>query len=1073
MFLRRAVYHPHKFSLSQNVWLAGKARKGGGSAPKKGGRGAAKRNQKAETIRTEHERDVDDLKTIQSTLKTKILSLNPDASINTTKDMKKQAALLDEIINLFVQAKEKYDKIIERATTIGYEGYEDIQKQADAIFGDLDDAGDENLTTITHLLKPFLNQLEEMLGLIEAEIDRIEGKTVLSEAQQYHSDKKLITFLKHADKIYNIIETLKKDFRSPDVVAQKKKAKISKQRIHAKVSDAVAREDKRNKQEIEEKMEKEKKKLEKERRQQEENKRKREQDARKKIQENKIPDNPEQYSKDQKHKIDVNDLLKSKTQLTSAEEEFDKQESKEEKEDKLASYYKMCVEFANWAKHKVYPTIQRYLEVSCLQKALERVTYSAVMLSEHRGKLTTLKNASHQIVRSFLHLHDEHIQPVIYAYLQLINGKILPAQAFNVLVQAITDEVNINLANSEFYDIALLKFLLEDLNPAENTKNDYEASAQPLLYGLHMGLRALHFNIIYLEWTADWKNMIKMIEYERGPWQILLTESKSEDGGFEIPAIMLEKIDPDAWMKTIQEIDDVDSQLQSTTRKKSRYNVLLQNRQKITSLKMLFEYVLNRTLIGYEKHKMSILRDQNGKIVKQKNAGEDQELKEHVMRTKKIIMWYEVLDNIEDETPEDLQMISTNQLNMLEFNPNIDLTVLRWIFDKTRTYWAQYETRRDTLDLAKEVFTKVPLKEIIDQFQQYFQNDFEPTKIENSVVKMQFASILNTQDYDFFSNLHETRHVMLFQLIKEKWCAELNIVNYFSFKRLLVTESTNSKVSEQLITYQQKCIYTDWQNFQKFWAGHLDTQYVWMQETKDTAANYRTLAQKYAAKHLDSDTSQFQMFHVFKELYVDTNPLSKATLKRQRQKKEITDKLYDTMTTKYPFAYNDQTGQIEEQPRYKNDMELLVKQQQAKRKEEKEKVDYLLEKIYKDGQKEFNLKLTPAEMKAVKRNMRKLKISLTDAENAILQEVKGQQPSAQTIVERSQNNSHVHVSQRPAGVSRLNVEDINNNQSQNEHSYGDEGETIWSYRAHRTRHKNRRASAAEQERQLQEQRGDY
>ena len=72
--------------------------------------------------------------------------------------------------------------------------------------------------------------------------------------------------------------------------------------------------------------------------------------------------------------------------------------------------------------------------------------------------------ASHQLCRSFLHLHDISIQAVIYAYLQPYYG-FINEKAFSVLHEAIRMEVDPegqNMCVSEFWDVAILQELLKD-----------------------------------------------------------------------------------------------------------------------------------------------------------------------------------------------------------------------------------------------------------------------------------------------------------------------------------------------------------------------------------------------------------------------------------------------------------------------------------------------------------------------------------------------------------------------------------------------------------------------------------
>ena len=128
----------------------------------------------------------------------------------------------------------------------------------------------------------------------------------------------------------------------------------------------------------------------------------------------------------------------------------------------LTTYYWMCNEFADWCKKEVYVTLETKLRTKQLKSSLQKLSYCAAVLTENKGVPYSLAQVSHQLLRSFLHLHDQNMQSIISTYLKCYYEVVTEDEAFFVLKKAIENEVENFAEVSEYYDISLLKEILHD-----------------------------------------------------------------------------------------------------------------------------------------------------------------------------------------------------------------------------------------------------------------------------------------------------------------------------------------------------------------------------------------------------------------------------------------------------------------------------------------------------------------------------------------------------------------------------------------------------------------------------------
>lgn len=137
-----------------------------------------------------------------------------------------------------------------------------------------------------------------------------------------------------------------------------------------------------------------------------------------------------------------------------------------------------CKNLAAESKGTLYAVMQQYVRTGDMEPDLWKLGTSAVALSQNHGIPMTPQQISHQLIRSFLHMHDVSLQAVIYAYLRYYYGLISESEAFTALVYAIQHEIKYYYHLSEVWDIAILRSLFKEFNI--NAYNTQPASTQQM-----------------------------------------------------------------------------------------------------------------------------------------------------------------------------------------------------------------------------------------------------------------------------------------------------------------------------------------------------------------------------------------------------------------------------------------------------------------------------------------------------------------------------------------------------------------------------------------------------------------
>jgi hypothetical protein len=234
------------------------------------------------------------------------------------------------------------------------------------------------------------------------------------------------------------------------------------------------------------------------------------------------------------HKENADRLIKQKIERINQKKEMERAEEERKKNILSKAYipehmsiqkefllYKkllnFCKNLASQSKAMLYYSIQHFLRVQCVEYDLWKIGTSAVALQQNGGTPITPMKISHQIIRSFLHMHDTSSQAVIWAYLKYHYGMIEEYEAFTALIFAIQYEIKHHFHDSEVWDMAMMREMFKEYNIKHAGTQEDNWEKNKILIGIHHALVNLGIWVVLIEWIGDWKTFIKVWKYERGP----------------------------------------------------------------------------------------------------------------------------------------------------------------------------------------------------------------------------------------------------------------------------------------------------------------------------------------------------------------------------------------------------------------------------------------------------------------------------------------------------------------------------------------------------------------------------
>lgn len=486
----------------------------------------------------------------------------------------------------------------------------------------------------------------------------------------------------------------------------------------------------------------------------------------------------------------------------------------------LTPYYWMCNDFADWCKKEVYVTLETKLRTKQLKSSLQKLSFCAAVLTENQGKPYSLAQVSHQLLRSFLHLHDQNMQSIISTYLKCFYQVVTEDEAFFVLKKAIENEVENFAEVSEYYDISLLKEILHD------DPKSILTTASPLLYGIHEGLVELENKVVLLEWTADWKNNLKMFKYNKGPFNIIFDLNNSRPSEeIRVPTVILPRYSKDAFKVPCASQNPSEPE----TLEELRYHFLSRT---LRTLEIKFSLLDNRL---YDETPLDLgmiedTRDENYEPPKNKQSASSKK----------------------KQMDRRLQVFATSfpeleEIKHYEFAPFILQNELQWLIKQNRKAYEKALSKvfdppgkpknRKEFDsewIAKLVYIHCDLRTCIAIISDFFENTFNP-KIDNkNTQKLMVTSITDKQSIAAIDHQKYT-YQMFFNLIFGKWTENWLTCDEYDLSRVLDYDNSTS-VKRQVLDKEMNSVQVHWNEQQTFWGVHTSATYTWICEPVDYAA---------------------------------------------------------------------------------------------------------------------------------------------------------------------------------------------------------------------------------------------
>ena len=115
----------------------------------------------------------------------------------------------------------------------------------------------------------------------------------------------------------------------------------------------------------------------------------------------------------------------------------------------------------------------------------------------------------HQFVRSFRHMHNENLKPIIQAYCDVLKGKVTKHKAKEIMLGRVSNELESSTRMLP-WDAELVKIITE------------QKSVQD---ALHEGLLTLGPLVVLLEWCTAWQNNYRFWK-KGGPGRFFFKENQ-------------------------------------------------------------------------------------------------------------------------------------------------------------------------------------------------------------------------------------------------------------------------------------------------------------------------------------------------------------------------------------------------------------------------------------------------------------------------------------------------------------------------------------------------------------------
>jgi len=169
------------------------------------------------------------------------------------------------------------------------------------------------------------------------------------------------------------------------------------------------------------------------------------------------------------------------------------------------------------SKGKIYSKIRDVFKKSEFYVSLCQLACSPAVLAETSSmkKPYTPHEMGHQLMRTVLHMHDSQIQAIIWIYLNLFFNLVQEYEAFATLLFVLKRECEYFFDVSEPWDMAVIMQIFRIHKLPEGMAHGQQRTR--VIFALHKALMDLKHEVVLIEWTANWKNYMKVIKYDHGP----------------------------------------------------------------------------------------------------------------------------------------------------------------------------------------------------------------------------------------------------------------------------------------------------------------------------------------------------------------------------------------------------------------------------------------------------------------------------------------------------------------------------------------------------------------------------
>ncbi len=174
-------------------------------------------------------------------------------------------------------------------------------------------------------------------------------------------------------------------------------------------------------------------------------------------------------------------------------------------------------DMATYSKQQIYSKVRNIFDKPEFHVILCQLACAPGVLAETSNRKTpfTPHDMGHQFMRTIVHMYDSQIQAIIWIYLKLFFNLVQEYEAFATLLFVLKRECEYFFDVSEPWDMAVIMQIFRIHKLPEGMAHGQQRTR--VIFALHKALMDLKHEVVLIEWTANWKNYMKVIKYDHGP----------------------------------------------------------------------------------------------------------------------------------------------------------------------------------------------------------------------------------------------------------------------------------------------------------------------------------------------------------------------------------------------------------------------------------------------------------------------------------------------------------------------------------------------------------------------------